>query len=149
MSAVPFSDPLNVKDLIDGFPRNPRAVLEYVNQVLPGWVCGTTSQFAVDLAKYNVQWAEGCVQLRTVPQEVVLVRDTYLGSHQTTYKLVKEAIQRLSETGFIVIDTQNFDFCSKCRNVIVARHRLEDRGLSWSGMCQGCFRYDPRKPLPN
>lgn len=143
-----FIDPPNVKDLIKDFPRgDPREVLRYVNQVLPSWIVDFSSQFSVDLLRFNVEWAEACVKLNITPQKVILVRETFLDTQKTTHKLIKKSIEMLLASGFIVMDMHNFAKCSKCGYIIVSRERIEKFKYTFSGKCQSCFPHDPKKPL--
>jgi hypothetical protein len=146
--AVPFSDPPNLKDLIDSFPKgDPREVLRYTNHVLPGWIIDYADQFSIDLLRFNVDWADACVKLNIPPQKVILVKDTFLTKQRTTHKLIRKSVSSLLCHGFIVMDMTNFDKCKQCGFVICSKTRLEQNGFSFSGKCQSCFKYDPTKNL--
>ena len=137
----------NPANIISNIPNDANTIVSYVNSVCPGWIIKSGSQFSKDLHKFNLQWAKGCITLKCSPQKVLLVSDTFMNYHSTTYKVIKELIQKLTTLGYVVMDTHNFSTCSSCGEIIVARKRLEDKGLVWSGKCQECFPYDPRIPL--
>jgi len=143
-----FSDPSNVKSLIAAFPvGNPSNILAYVNNVLPAWVLEYADGFSLELARFNIEWAQSCVALGVEPKKVLLVTDVFLKTQRTTHQLVKKAIESLLVSGYIVMDVHNFGTCKECGDIIVCEERLKEKNYSFSGKCQKCFKYDPRKPL--
>lgn len=141
---VPHSDPNNKNELLSSIPNDADELIEFIHKVFPGWILGISPQFSIDLFRFNEQWVYGCVQMGTSPQKVLLVRETYLDFQKTTHTLISEFCKRLTTKGFVIVDSINFALCGMCKEIIVSEKRIVDSKLKWSGMCQGCYKYDPR-----
>lgn len=139
-----------IKEILAEWPSSPYMMLGFVKQIFPGWIQHTAKQFAIDLGKFNLQWANACVQLGCRPGKVLLVSNTFLEERKINghnHRLLDEAIKRLTEVGHVIMGTNCFSSCSSCGEVIVSEERLKSNGFYFSGQCQGCFPYDPKKPL--
>jgi hypothetical protein len=139
------SDPPNVSQLIAGIPSGTHEIFQYAQDVVPGWIISTSSQFSVDLFKFNEQWAFACVKLNIEPQKVVIVTEAYLDLQNTTHTLIRELCRRMSVKGFVIMDEINFGLCQKCGEVIVSERRFRELGMKWLGFCQSCNPYDPKQ----
>jgi hypothetical protein len=139
------ADPSNKTELMKSMPNNANELIAFAGTNFPGWIINIGPQFSIDLFKFNEHWAYTCVQIGTIPQKVILVTEAYLDLQTTTHTLIAELCKRLTTNGFVVVDSINFALCGMCKEVIVSEKRIQDSKLRWSGMCQGCYKYDPRK----
>jgi hypothetical protein len=142
-----YSDPPNVDEIILNFPTDVEDILSFIDNKIPGWIVYKCPQYSVELHRFNLEWAETCLHLKVRPKQVVLVKDCFLATQKSTHKLIKKIIQSLLESGYSVMDVYNFNSCQECGNVIVSALRMIEKEMVFSGKCQGCFRYDPRKKL--
>ncbi len=140
---------LNVEKVIASLPEFPQDLLNFVDLIFPGWIVKRASAFSKDLHKFNIGWARGCVQLNVEPPTdgIILVTDSFLGARENR-KILSAMIRKIVSMGYMIMDLTNFDTCSECGLVIVSRQRIREKGYSFSGKCQSCFPYDPKKPLP-
>lgn len=148
-----FEDPSDdrKRQILKDWPHSASMMISYVKDIFPGWIQNTAKQYSIDLAKFNIQWASSCHKLNTRPGRVILVSNTFLKERSVKdhrYTLIDEIIKRLSESGHVIVDTDIFTTCSGCHEIIVSQTRMESNRLSFSGKCQRCFPYDPKKPLP-
>lgn len=139
---------LNVEKVISNIPEHPKDFINFVDLILPGWLCKRAAGFAKEIERFNIGWIKGCVQIGVEPPEmgILIVKDTYLGARENR-KILSALIRKAVDFGYLVIDTINFDVCSNCGLVIVSERRMSEKKYFFSGKCQGCFKYDPRKPL--
>jgi hypothetical protein len=138
------SDPPHVSGLIAGIPNEPEAIVQYANQVFPGWIVSSAPQFSLDLFKFNEQWAYACVKLNVPPQRVLIVTEAYLDLQNTTHTLIRELCRKLTTKGFVVVDSINFGVCRECGEVMVSERRFREGGMRYLGKCQRCFPHDPK-----
>lgn len=147
-----WTDPPKEKidEVLKEWPNSASLMLGYVRDLFPGWITTVAKQYSIDLSKFNTQWAAVCVQLGCRPMKVLIVADTFLkerGVKGHKYTLMDEAIKRLTENGYVIMGKDIFGVCTQCNEVIVSQDRMKENKLSFSGKCQRCFPYDPRKPL--
>ncbi len=139
-------DPVEVERLKVSFESD--STLYHAVKLFPEWVVKKSPQFAVDLEKYNFEWANACAkELKVEPRQILIVSNTYLEEQKTTHTLLRFVVQTLTKQGYIIIDARNFDTCSVCNNVIICQERLEAHKCFFNGKCQSCCPRDPRKPL--
>ncbi len=141
-----WTDPPNVDDII----AQQLKPLKCISKYFPNWIVKTSPQFSVDLSKYNVQWAAGCIELNTDPAEIIIVKNTFMEERKKAnnkYKLMSWVIVELTRKGYLVLISDIFDTCEQCNLVIVSKERMAQHSYSFSGKCQSCHKYDPTKPL--
>jgi hypothetical protein len=132
------SSSILTRDIISRMPNDVTEILKYADIILPGWIVKESPQFSIDLFKFNEQWAFACAKMNIIPQKVLLVTEAYLDLQNTTHKIVREMCRRLTISGFVVMDTVNFDICKQCSEVIVSEMRVTQSGMAWCGLCQEC-----------
>lgn len=148
-----MDDPPDWKDKAKDFSKisNPARLLEVVKKEFPGWIVYEAVQGSVDLVKMNMEWAMMCRNYGCEPQKILIVTDTYLRERgrgvPSTHKLIHAACDYLSKVGYLVRDAELLDICAVCKELIVARKWVEKGGLVFSGKCQGCYPFDPRKKV--
>ena len=136
-----FSDPPNRQEILERLQTlQGETLISYVKEIFPNWILTTSPQFSIDLYKFNEQWAFACANLNIEPHYVVIVHETYLDLQSTTHTLIGEVCKRMTETGFVVIDSINFDVCRYCKEVIVSEKRVVEHHRMWKGACQRCLK---------
>lgn len=135
-----FIDPENKSDIISNIRSlSGKDLISYANQIFPEWILADSPQFSSDLFKFNEQWAYACANLNVIPKHIVIVIETYLDLQSTTHTVIREFCKRMTEDGFVVIDSVNFDICRYCREVIVSEKRVTEHNKRWTGACRRCF----------
>lgn len=139
-----FSDPENVSDVLNRIRELPTIgdIKLLIDEIFPKWIITATNSFSNDYPHLNTNWATFCSTLKTLPSQILIVKELNFGEN---HKLIRVFTELATQSGFAVREMKDYGLCSVCCKCIptsVMYNMFVQKGIqvpsTWDGKCTNC-----------
>jgi len=117
-------------------------MFDIIYRFFPGWIQHRfhTEGFSHELQCLQDNWNSICEICKTEKKDIVLVTCVSIDKRDNNHELLRKASDKLTQFGFLVRMTAEFQQCNKCSAIIFTKpyHDQFIKSREYSGLCSSC-----------